>query len=143
MVDPFDKKSKQRIVEAIRTAERKTSGEIRVHVKPKCGEDPMAEARKTFRRLRMHRTKERNGVLIFVAWKSRRFVILGDEGIHGKVGELFWNGARDAMTAYFSKNDLMGGIEAGIRSVGEKLKTHFPSEAGGKNELSDNLSEGT
>ena len=91
----------------------------------------------------MHKTKDRNGVLIFVAWKSRKFSIVGDEGIHAKVGGPFWNETRDSMTAHFSKNDITGGILAGVRSVGDKLKAHFPSKSGDRNELSDNLSEGT
>ena len=142
-MNPFDKKTGRHIIEAIRQAECRTSGEIRVHVKPVCGEEPMQEARKIFKRLRMHRTKERNGVLIFVAWKSRKFAILGDEGIHTKVGDSFWNKTRDGMAAYFSKNDMVGGVQAGVRSVGERLKTYFPAKTGGRNELSDKLSEGS
>lgn len=142
MVNPFDRETKKNIVEAIAQAERKTSGEIRVHVKPRCGEHPLEEARKVFRRLRMHRTKERNGVLIFVAWKSRKFAIVGDEGIHEKVGDAFWNGTCDRMAGFFSKNDLPGGIRAGVLSAGDKLKAHFPFEKNDKNELSNKVSGG-
>ncbi len=141
MVGPFDRQTKQRIVESIVEAERQTSGEIRVHVKPKCGKDPLKEAQKIFHHLRMHRTKHRNGVLIFVAWKSRQFAIVGDEKIHHKVGDSFWNQTRDAMSRHFSKNDLVGGIIAGIQSIGEKLKTHFPVEGKNENELQDKITE--
>ena len=142
MVDFLDKQVKNRIVEAIRKAEHRTTGEIRVHVKPKCGEDTLREARQFFHRLRMHRSKERNAVLIFVAPKSRRFAIVGDEGVHQKVGDVFWNGARDAMHHNFSKGDIAGGIVAGVQSVGEQLKKHFPVKSGDVNELSDQVSEG-
>ncbi len=143
MVNPFDHETKRRIIEAIIEAESKTSGEIRVHVKSRCSEDPAKEAQKIFHRLRMHRTRSQNGVLIFVAWKSRKFAIIGDEGIHRKVGDSFWNQTRDAMNLQFSKNDIAAGILKGIQSAGEKLKTHFPAEIDDKNELSNTMSEGS
>ena len=136
------KHAKYEIVEAIRRAEESTRGEIRVHVRNKSSPDPMKEARKVFRRLGMHRTTEHNGVLIFVALKSQTFVIFGDEAMHQKVGDLFWNATRDKMKGYFEKDDMVGGIIAGVQSVGEKLKQHFPAETGNKNELSDGVSEG-
>ena len=142
MVEFLDKQAKNKIVEAIRQAERATTGEIRVHVKPRCSEDVLKEAHKTFRRLGMHRAKEHNAVLIFVAPKSRRFAIVGDEGIHQKVGHDYWNAARDAMHHYFSKGDLAGGILAGVRSVGVQLKKHFPDGSGNANGLPDTVSEG-
>ena len=141
MVTPFDREIKRRIVEAICKAEHKTSGEIRVHVQPKCKNDPMKEAQKIFHRLRMHRAKNRNGVLIFVAWKSRQFAIVGDKGIHQNVGDSFWNQTRDAMNRHFAQNDIAGGIVAGVQSVGEKLKAHYPAHTGDKNELLNTVSE--
>jgi uncharacterized membrane protein len=143
MVNPFTPEAKKRIMRAIAEAEKKTSGEVRVHVKPYSSEEPIEEARKSFRRLGMQRTKERNGVLVFVAWKSRRFAIVGDDGIHRKVGDAFWSGTRDRMAALFSRGDLAGGIEAGVHDIGEKLKEHFPLGAGDKNELTDHVSEET
>lgn len=141
--NPFDREIQRHIVEAIVEAEKKTSGEIRVHVQPKCGQDAMKEAKKIFHRLRMQRTKERNGVLLFVSWKSRQFAILGDEGIHQKVGDDFWKQTRDQMVRHFSNDDVSGGIVAAVKSVGEKLKTHFPAQSTDKNELSNTMSEGT
>ncbi len=141
MVNPFDRQIQRKIVEAITRAECKTSGEIRVHVKSKCGPEPMKQAQKVFSRLGMHQTKDRNGVLIFVAWKSRQFAIIGDKGIDQQVGDLFWNQTRDAMSHHFSKNDFAGGIVAGIQSVGEKLKAYFPAQVDDKNELSNTLSQ--
>ena len=138
----LDKQAKQMIVEAIRSAEKETSGEIRVRVKARCGQDPMKEAQKVFRRLGMHRTRERNAVLIFVAFKSRCFAIFGDEKIHEKVGGQFWNATRDTMNSFFLKGDILGGITAGVRSAGERLKTHYPRKSDDKNELSNTVSEG-
>lgn len=143
MVNPFHGDAKKRIVDAIIEAEKKTGGEIRVHIKATCGPEPMDEAKKIFLRLRMHRTKQRNGVLVFVAWKSQKFAILGDEGLHRKVGANFWDRTRDTMTNYFLKNDFVNGVIAGVKSAGEKLKEHFPAQTYDKNELSNTVSEGT
>ena len=142
MVEFLDKQAKKKIIEAIRQAELATSGEIRVHIKPKCGEDVLKEAHRTFRRLGMHRAKERNAVLILVSPKSRKFAIVGDEGIHQKVGDDFWSAARDTMHRHFSKNDIEGGIEAGVRSAGEQLKKHFPLKSGNIEGSSNTMSEG-
>ena len=142
MVKALDKHAKYEIVEAIRRAEESTRGEIRVHVKQRCGPDAMKEARKAFRRLGMHRTKEHNAVLILVALRSRSFAIFGDEAMHRRVRDSFWNATRDKMEGYFIKGDMVGGIAAGVQSVGEKLKEHFPAGAGDKNELSNQVSEG-
>ena len=129
-------------MKAVREQESGTRGEIRVHVKPRCGGDVMKEARRTFEHLRMHRTKEHNAVLIFVATRSRRFAIVGDEGIHNKVGDAFWQAARDAMSRRFAEGDIPGGIAAGVRCVGEKLREHFPGGRWNDNELSDNVTGG-
>lgn len=136
------KKDKKEIVAAIVDAEKKTSGQIRVHVKRKCKDDVFWEAKKVFERLRMHRTKERNGVLIFVALESRRFAILGDSGIHRQVGDPFWSHARDRMAGHFSKGEIKEGIIAGVLSVGGKLRKHFPAGAGDADELPDTVTEG-
>ena len=138
----LDKRARYEIVEAIRHAEASTRGEIRVHVQNRCGEDAMKEARKVFRRLGMHRTREHNAVLIFVAHQSRRFAIFGDKGMHGRVGDVFWNAARDKIQGHFLKNDIVGGIVAGVKSVGEKLKEHFSAGADDTDELPDRVSGG-
>ena len=141
MVNLLNKRAKEEIVEAIRWAERETSGEIRVHLKKKCGEDVLVEAKKVFSRLRMHRTRERNAVLIFVAWESRQFAILGDRGIHERVGDLFWAETRDTMEACFARGLLKEGITAGVESVGKKLRAYFPRQAKDINELSNTVTE--
>ena len=141
MVEFLDKELKGKIVDAIRRAERWTSGEIRVHLRSRCPEDVLKKARETFTRLGMHRTKERNGVLIFVAPKSRRFAIVGDEAIDRKVGDSFWNETRDVMSGHFSKGELAEGIVEGVRKAGEQLKKYFPGSSANANELPDTVEE--
>jgi uncharacterized membrane protein len=112
-----------------------------VHLKKKCGEDILGEARKVFSKLRMHKTKERNAVLIFIALQSKKFAILGDSGIHRHVGEDFWAQTRDVMMSHFREGRMKEGIIAGVMSAGERLKVHFPLKADDKNELSNTITE--
>ena len=143
MVSFLGKEDKKKIIEAIRQVEKTTSGEIRVHVMAKCKEDTMKEAKKVFDRLCMHRTQQRNSVLIFVALKSRRFAIFGDQGIHERVGESFWHRTRDVLSDYLSKNQMRQGIVAAVYSIGEQLERFFPRRADqNPNELSDQVTEG-
>ncbi len=142
MVIFLDKSLKNEIVKAIDTAEKITSGEIRVHIQSNCKEDVLSEAKKVFHRLKMHKTKERNGVLIFIALKSKRFAILGDCAIHEKVGTDFWNEVSGTMTEQFKKDQIKEGIISSITYIGEKLKKHFPKKSDHKNELSNKISQG-
>ena len=135
------KSDKKEIVSAIHDAEKRTSGEIRVHLKGWCGRDVLREAQKAFTRLKMHRTREQNGVLIFIVLKNREFAVVGDQGIHGRVGEAFWNTIRDKMAGYFSQGKLKEGILAGVEEAGRKLGEHFPRRAGDVNELPDGITE--
>ncbi|MGH7197174.1 MAG: TPM domain-containing protein [Candidatus Omnitrophota bacterium] len=138
----LDKKDRKEIEKAIDQAEDLTSGEIRVHVQSRSGGDVLKDAQKTFIRLKMHRTRERNGVLIFIALKTRTFAILGDREIHARVGgDAFWNATRDIMASYFAKNEVREGILAGVLSAGKELGKHFPSGPGDRNELPDTVTE--
>jgi len=130
----------RRVVDAITEAEKMTSGEIRVHVTPKCGNDVMRDAIKTFNRLEMYKTRHRNGVLIFVAFESRMFAILGDAGINAVVPENYWNDEKDVLLEYLKQNDPATGLCKVINSVGEKLKSFFPIEEDDENELSNEIS---
>ncbi len=141
MVNALDKKSKEEIARAIADLERFTHGEICVHLKAKCKKDPLENAKKVFRRLKMHRTKGKSGILIFIALQSHSFAILGDSGIHEKVGDEFWDQTRDIMVSYFSKGEIAEGILAGVRSAGEKLKLHFPSKPDNPDELPNTVTE--
>lgn len=127
----------QRITAAIRKAESLTSGEIRVHWTGSDVKDAYVEAVKLFGKLGMHRTRQRNGVLILVAPKNRVFAIIGDSGIQEKAGAALWNAAREAMADRFRRGDLEGGILEGVRLTGEALARFFPRQAGDVNELPD------
>ena len=130
----------RRVVDAIGDAEKKTSGEIRVHITPKCGTDVMKAAAKTFNRLKMYKTRHRNGVLIYVAFESRRFAILGDAGINGVVPEGYWEQEKDTLLEHLKAGDPATGMCKVIASVGEKLKTYFPMEEDDENEQSNEIS---
>jgi uncharacterized membrane protein len=114
------------IVAAIRDAERKTSGEIRVSISPKHIDDPVADARAEFVRRDMDKSPARNGVLIFVAPRSHKFAVIGDEAVHAKCGDEFWRKLADAMTGHFRKSEYTEGILHGVQKAGELLAEHFP-----------------
>jgi len=132
----------ERIVEAIAEAEKKTSGQIRVHLHHRSVRDPIEAGKKVFEKLGMTATSEKNGVLIFVAPRSKNFAILGDTGIHEKCGDDFWNEAAAAMTDRFRKSDFAGGIVATVEKAGDALAAHFPRRESAVNELSDEVDEG-
>jgi uncharacterized membrane protein len=114
------------LVAAIREAEKKTSGQIRVLISHKSVADPVAAAQKEFARLGMAKSPERNSVLIFVTPRSRKFAVIGDAGVHAKCGDVFWQELAQAMTGYFRKSEFTEGITHGVRKAGELLTEHFP-----------------
>ena len=128
-----------RIVAAITDAEKQTSGEIRVHVQPKAGDDIRKYAEKTFERLGMTKTALRNGVLLFIASEDRRFVILGDKGIDEKVPGGFWDDIAAKLTIRFKAGQFTEGIVDAIRSVGEHLRNYFPRAADDVDELPNEI----
>ena len=136
----FSRKEKERIVRAIENAEKNTSAEIRVHLERKVQSDILRHAREKFERLGMTRTKDRNGVLIFLSVQSRAFVILGDEGIHQKVGHDFWGEVTRKITPLFKQDHFAEGMVLAISVIAEKLKEHFPRGLSDSNELADTIS---
>lgn len=137
----FSAREKEVIVRAIAEAEKKTSGEIRVHVEAKAGKDPLERAKEIFFQLGMDKTKEKNGVLFYLAAGERRFAVLGDEGIDRKVPHDFWEGIKEAMTVEFREGHFVSGLTRGISMAGEALARYFPYQRGDVNELSDEISE--
>ncbi|MFZ5942368.1 MAG: TPM domain-containing protein [Bacteroidota bacterium] len=133
---------KIQIRKAIQEAEMNCSGEIRVHISNRCRGDIMDCAAWWFKKLEMHRTAERNGVLFFVSVKDRAFAILGDAGINSLVPENFWDGIKEMMQAEFRQGRFANGIAQGITLAGEQLKKHFPHQSDDKNELTDDISFG-
>lgn len=140
MLKFFKPEEEERIIAAIKAAERDTSGEIRVHLEANCKGTVMEEAQKVFRRLGMHKTEARNGVLIMLAPERKEFAILGDEGINKVVPENFWQEERDLMQEHFRHGAFADGICLAVGQVGEKLKAYFPYQQGDTNELPDDIS---
>ena len=129
-----------RIVEAIKEAERNTSGEIKVHIENHCKGDVEERCLKVFNKLKINETEHRNGVLFYLAIKERKFAVLGDEGINQVVEHDFWDAIRDRMTDQFRQGRFAEGLEQGIACCGEKLKTYFPHQSDDINEISDEIS---
>lgn len=131
-----------RIIQAIRTAESKTSGEIRVLIqRGKLDSDPLVAAQKKFHRLRMHNTRERNAVLIFVAPRVHKFAIVGDEGIHKKCGDEFWQRVVEKMRTHFQNENFSDALIDAVNEVGTVLAGQFPKTVRDTNELPDDLIE--
>jgi len=129
-----------RVVESIRVAEKKTSGEIRVFIESKCRYvDSLDRAAEVFYGLQMERTRDRNAVLVYVAHKDRQAAIFGDVEIHDRVGKEFWNKGVVKMLGHFRENDFVEGLIAVIGDIGEVLSVKFPWEHGDKNELPDEI----
>lgn len=140
--DFLSKKEEQEIVEAIRLAEKNTSGELRVHIEKNTSIDAFDRSMEVFHSLKMDQTKERNGVLIYLAVKDKTFVIYGDQGINDKVSDTFWDSTRDVMVAYFKNGDFKQGLIEGIQKAGEELKKFFPYQEDDTDELSNEISRG-
>jgi uncharacterized membrane protein len=133
----------RRIEEAIRQAERRTSGEIRVSVSRYFWGDVRRVADRAFARLGMASTRHRNGILFFIVPARRRFVVVGDEGIHARVGQEFWERVAAAVSEHLRHGDFTLGLVHGIETVGEQLARHFPFDpATDTNELSDAIDFG-
>jgi len=137
----FTEDEQRKIVEEIRKAEDRTSGEIRVHLDRHSGKDVLKKAQRIFIQLGMNRTKHRNGVLIYLVTDHRRFAILGDEGIHRVVPENYWEDVKEEMQKHFREGKFLTGLCLGIQRVGEKLQAYFPPEKGDVDELPDEISE--
>ena len=125
---------------AIRHAELDTSGEIRVHVETTCAGDVMDRASRLFAKLNMHKTRLRNGVLIYLAIRNRKFAIIGDMGINAVVPDRFWNLVESEMLNQFRENHFTDGLIRAIDMTGQQLKKHFPYITNDINELPDDIS---
>ena len=132
----------QDIIEAIRIAEQKTSGEIRVHIERHCKNDVFEHAIEVFHYLKMDNTKLQNGVLIYVAVDRREFVIYGDKGINDVVATDFWNSTRDAIASQFKQGEFAKGLIEGIQKAGEELAKYFPWIQSDTDELDNSISKG-
>lgn len=137
----FSAEENHAIVEAIRKAEQRTSGEVRVYVEGKCKlVNPVHRAKEIFVKLKMDQTDARNGVLLYLAMEDRQLAVWGDDGIHQRVGDEFWNKEVAVMISEFHQKHFLEGIVHIIGDIGEALVTHFPYDATrDKNELPDDI----
>jgi uncharacterized membrane protein len=130
----------EQIVQAIRTAETNTSGEVRVYIESKCRfVDPVDRALEVFYGLKMEKTEHRNAVIIYIAIKDRQLAIYGDEGIHARVGSDYWRSSVKKILEDFNKDNIVAGICNTILKIGDTLKSEFPYKTTDKNELPDKI----
>lgn len=132
----------KQLISAIEAAEKNTSGEIRIHIESKCSDNAMEKAQKMFNKLGMNKTELKNGILIYLAFESKTFAIIGDRGINEKVAVDFWDLTKDGMLANFKQEKFLEGLIFGVSEVGEKLKEFFPYQSNDKNELTNDISFG-
>ena len=138
--DLFSDQDCQNIVSAIKQAELRTSGEIRVHIQNRSGDDIVAAAREAFDSLGMSNTGLRNGVLFIIAVEDRKFAIFGDDGIDEKVPEGFWEATRDIMQTHFREGNFTRGLVEGIAEAGRQLAEFFPCDRDDTDELPNAVS---
>ncbi len=146
--DFFSAEEEQCVEAAIAAAEKRTSGEVRCYLdrdvpdKPPVDGDAYLQARRMFAKLGMHRTASRNGVLVYLAVRSRKFAIVGDEALHALVGDDFWADVVALMARHFAEERFAEGVAEGVALIGEKLRVHFPYQDDDVNELPDEISYG-
>jgi uncharacterized membrane protein len=139
--DFFTHEEKELVLNAVRNAERQTSGEVRVYIENHCRfVDPMDRAAEIFFGLKMDYTKDRNGVLVYIAVKDKQLAVLGDEGIHKRVGTAFWEKEVRTLLDEFNAHHFATGIATVVTEIGEVLSAHFPYDGTtDKNELPDDI----
>jgi len=138
--DYFTPHQKDVIVAAVKQAEKQTSGEVRVFIESKCSYvNDIDRAKELFEKLDMHKTEERNAVIVYVAIKHRQLAIFGDAGIYEKVGQRFWDEQLKQMLQHFNREDFVEGIATVVNEIGEALHQHFPYQKNDVNELPDDI----
>lgn len=135
----FNPAEAEAVRQAVADAESRTSGEIRVYVESFCKEDVLDRAAWRFSQLGMHKTKERTGVLIYLAVDSRKLAVIGDAGINAEVPEGFWNGVKDVIVARLKEGKMSLGLVEGVQKIGELMQDRFPRRTDDRNELPDDV----
>ncbi|MCC5919177.1 MAG: TPM domain-containing protein [Cyclobacteriaceae bacterium] len=136
----FSEEEKKRLSEAVASAEKYTSGEIQIHIEDHCPADVLDHAADVFEILKMHKTKERNAVLFYVALEDHQFAILGDVGINSKVEGDFWDSTKDLVINFFKQGQITEGLIKGVEKAGKKLNVIFPLQGENTNELPNEVS---
>ena len=136
----FTKEQQAQILASVKEAEMETSGEIRVHIESSLNGDVLDRAAWLFKKLGMHKTADRNGVLFYLAVNDRKFAIIGDAGINAKVPAGFWNDVSELLQKNFRESKFTEGLCEGILLAGKHLKIYFPHAIDDVNELPDEIS---
>ncbi len=135
----FSAEESAKISNAIEQAEKRSSGEIRVHLQKKSKGDAFEAAKRIFEKIGMTKTAERNGVLFFISLQDKQFVLLGDKGIDEKVPANFWQSVKDLVLEKFKEEKYVEALVAGIEECGKKLADHFPYQKNDQDELSNEV----
>jgi uncharacterized membrane protein len=130
------------IVAAIAHAEAATSGEIRLHLEPRCPGEARARAVLVFEQLGMAQTAERNGALVYVSLEDRKLAVIGDRGLHERVGQDYWNALVARVSGELREDLLPEGLVNAVQELGAILRTHFPRRPDDRNELGNQVSLG-
>ncbi|HET8577642.1 MAG TPA: TPM domain-containing protein [Methylomirabilota bacterium] len=130
------------VARVVAEAERHTSAEIRVHLDHRCAGEPMRRAVEVFERLGMHRVAQRHGVLVYVAVADHKLALIGDAGIHARVGEAYWRGLVASVTRHFKEERPRDGFIHAVGELGQVLSRHFPRPPDDTNQLPDEVSIG-
>ncbi|HBE43785.1 MAG TPA: hypothetical protein DDW27_21845 [Bacteroidales bacterium] len=136
----FTKEKLDQIRDSIKEAENTTSGEIRVHIETRLTGDVLDRAAWIFKRIGMHGTADRNGVLFYLALENRKFAVIGDHGINARVPEDFWDNIKKSLEMNFNEGKFTEGLVEGILMTGRQMKEHFPVQKNDINELPDEIS---
>jgi uncharacterized membrane protein len=136
----FSKEQQAQILASVREAEMETSGEIRVHIETYLTGEVLDRAAWVFKKLGMHKTADRNGVLFYLAVNDKKFAIIGDAGINAKVHAGFWNDISELLKKNFKDGKFTEGLSEGILLAGKHLMIHFPYRKDDINELPDEIS---
>ena len=129
----------EKVVAAIADAETRTSGEIRVWISHRQIADALEAAQKRFQKLGMHKTAERNAVLVYIAPRSRVFAVIGDQAVHEKCGDAFWREVTAQLSTDLKKEPVTEALVNAIQKIGALLAAHFPRKPGDKNQLPDEI----
>ena len=128
------------VARAVAAAEKQTSAEVRVHLDHACPGDALPRAIKVFERLGMHKTPERHGVLVYISVTDRKLAVIGDKGIHERVGEAYWRELVDAVRDRMRGERPRDGLVHAVSELGAVLGRHFPRRPDDTNTLSDAVS---
>lgn len=138
--DLLTDKQEEQVIAAIREAENKTSGEIRVHIEEECKGEPLERAARIFHELGMDQTELQNGVLIYIASDDKKAAVYAGKGIHKQVEDGFWNDVLQQLLAHFKTEQYEQGLVEAVHMVANKLEELFPYRSGDTNELSNDIS---